>query len=78
MEHGRLEIGVFGFPVIQFSVVYHCTMYGVTKLVTEVTNRVTHERKFDGGGMQNAEIPRCFSLCDTLSLVPPKQDGHSS
>jgi len=27
--------------------IHHCTMYGVTDLVTEVTKLVTHERKFD-------------------------------
>ena len=24
--------------------IHHCTMYGVTNLVTEVTKRVTHQR----------------------------------
>ena len=35
---------------------HHCTMYGVTKLVTEVTKLVTHERKFDGWSNWSLEM----------------------
>ena len=54
--------------VTEFKII-HCTMYGVTNRVTEVTNRVTHERKFD---VRVCESVRWGLLpCCPLSIRPP-------
>ena len=36
-------------------IIVHCTMYGVTNRVTEVTKPVTHERKFDAEAFSGIE-----------------------